>query len=326
MSPQSKFHFRERGGRDNSATCTAQNSPAHYAASAYPGTSSTEAVQQQLDAMSQAVLDMWSTLRTVEVALGNVPTSCSPTTVPSVASLLGPSADSSGGSDGQSEVGTCDIHSLTPPDVVAAVCDRDVRTPHGVGAGVRDINSLTSPGPPSSTAIRLAAAPQVSHPKSIGLQAGTGTSGGFDSSAPLFGSTLAEVGIVLNAARLILESSPSVASVNISAGPAGTIANVSVKMVVNSPQIACASVAAIAKAALLESAASSKSVYVLGYESMPFHSDGHSIGFSSTLAVASCGSSTCWETFQKGCCPRGRKCKWQHPGRDEVQPIRVVFH
>lgn len=316
MSPHPNLHVSERGGRDNSPTC-APKLP-------------QKAVQQQLDVMSQAVLDMWATLRTVEAALSNAPTSCSPTIAPSAASPLGPKVAISGGADAQfvGRVGTHDIISVTSPNVVAAALDNNSLTPQPVGAGVRDINSLTSPGPPSSSAIRLAAVPQVGRPKSIGLQPQPhkSTSAGFDSSPPLLGSTLAEAGIVLIAAKRTLDSTPCVASTKVSTGAAGTIATLSVKMVRNSPPIDCSLAAAIAKSALLEAAVSSQSVYVLGYETIPFHDNGRGIGFSGTLAIVSCGSSTCWDTYQKGSCPRGSKCKWRHPGRDEVQPIRVVFH
>jgi len=138
--------------------------------------------------------------------------------------------------------------------------------------------------------------------------------------------SLQELKSVLGTARHALMTSPSVLDTELTLAAVGTIATLCIQMLPNSPESAYVSVAAIAKAELLEAAAASESVYVLGYEAKPFEDDVGK-GFSTTLAIAprSWECTACWETYQKGVCPRGKKCKWQHPGRDGIQPVRVLF-
>lgn len=138
-------------------------------------------------------------------------------------------------------------------------------------------------------------------------------------------SLAAEHGLVLEDAAEVLDSTPGVLDTKVCrAMTAGTLATLYIRMFQNAEEDSVR-IAAIAKASLLEAAARSQRVYVLGYEATPFVDDALDVGFSGTLAIASWQDSTCWETFQWGYCPRGCTCRWQHPARHEIQPIRVII-
>jgi len=146
----------------------------------------------------------------------------------------------------------------------------------------------------------------------------------------LFGSGVGPIGnaqAVLTSAKHVLDSTPGVVGTTIELAIAGTMATLFVETSPNSEEITCLSVTAISKAALLEAAASTQIVYILGYEATPFKDNVCGTGFAGTLAITpnSRQFRACWDTLKKGLCPRGSKCKWWHPGRDEILPIQVVF-
>jgi len=119
---------------------------------------------------------------------------------------------------------------------------------------------------------------------------------------------------------LMLDSEVEDVDVNFTAE--GTLASVSVTLDGDGASIG--SVISAAKGILLDVAANSQSVYVLGYEAQPFKDVSEST-FMTMLASLpiTWQRSACWETYQMGACPRGKSCKWQHPGKRELQPVRV---
>jgi len=132
-----------------------------------------------------------------------------------------------------------------------------------------------------------------------------------------------EVHTLLASVKQALVCAPGVASVDVKLGPAGTLTTISIKVDSSTPK----SVAmAASKSALLESAANSQSVYVLGYEADPFQEDASGSGFATALATMPTAweCTACWDTYSIGVCPRRKTCKWQHPGRNELQPVRVI--
>merc|ERR1740138_1400096 len=110
--------------------------------------------------------------------------------------------------------------------------------------------------------------------------------------------------------------------VDVHLGVAGTLATMTVTCMMLDKSAAIVA----SKSALLEVAASSKSTYVLGYETKPFQDDADGSGFCCTLASMPVAweCSACWDTYTMGSCPRNRTCKWHHPGRTQLQPVRVV--
>jgi len=134
-----------------------------------------------------------------------------------------------------------------------------------------------------------------------------------------------EVQKVLSLVGQALTLARGVTDVGVNVGPAGTLATITARVDSN---ILKSSVITAAKSAFLEVAATSQSTYVLGYEATPFQDDAAGSGFCAALATmpAALECSACWDTYTMGTCPRKRTCKWQHPGRSELQPVRVVVH
>lgn len=231
------------------------------------------AVQQQLDVMSLAVMDIWSKLSTLESALSHA--------------------------------------SPQPVEL-----DADVRA--------RDANNAEQCDKQDPTqAIWPSVLPSAINPETSGPRVGIHLIKPASKDAD-FAKVATQIISVLAAAAQILDSTPDVLGTKVSGGNAGTLATLSIRMVQKSYEDSIR-ITAIAKAALLEAAARSQNVYVLGYEAIPFVDKPTGTGFSGTLAIAS-GQHCCWDTYQNGFCRRGQKCKWRHPGRHEIQPIQVVAH
>jgi len=135
-----------------------------------------------------------------------------------------------------------------------------------------------------------------------------------------------EVHNLLASVGQILRSAHGVVDVDVKFGPAGTLATITVQVDSSASK---ASVINASKSALLEVAAGSQNTYVLGYEAQPFQEDVGGSCFCTALATlpAAWECSACWDTYSLGFCPRTRsatRCKWQHPGRSDLQPVRVV--
>lgn len=129
----------------------------------------------------------------------------------------------------------------------------------------------------------------------------------------------------LTSIKLRLQSMPEVAAVEVVQGPAGTLATISITLGSKTAQsVQC--VVDASKAAMLELAASSVNTYVLGYEAEPFQESASDTGFFATIATMRDESSACWGLYQTGVCHRRRTCRWQHPGRNDLQPVRVLLH
>lgn len=93
-------------------------------------------------------------------------------------------------------------------------------------------------------------------------------------------------------------------------------------------------VLSLAQRLLLAASATSQRVYVLGYAASPFesmHKDskGHfeEEGFHAALSVVPDDqiNTVCWDTYQKGFCPRPATCCWSHPKECNSMEIRVVL-
>jgi hypothetical protein len=77
----------------------------------------------------------------------------------------------------------------------------------------------------------------------------------------------------------------------------------------------------LAKEALLDAAASSKCIYVMGYcAPKPF--DMRAQGFEATLGAMQVAQSACWHVFKKGFCRHAEDCCKEHPGYQA--PVHVV--
>jgi hypothetical protein len=211
-----------------------------------PDPSVVSAQQQQLEQMSQMVMDLWSKLRSVE---SSIEAKC------------------------RQEAAIAEV-----PSQVAQV-----------------------PAPPQSTSSKLASTAKPFVPTSCGPS---------------------EIQSSLTLVAQQVKSAHGVMDVDVNLGLAGTLATITVTTLM----LDKSAVTTASKSALLEVAERSKSTYVLGYETTPFQDNPDGSGFFCTFASMPVAweCSACWDTYTMGFCPRKRTCKWQHPGRTELQPVRVV--
>lgn len=239
-----------------------------------------EEAQQQLDVMSQTLIDLWSTISSLEAKIADPPAP-SPANVPANA-------------------GT---RALASESVGEAATSANLAKNQGEKQNSQLVAKKSSPRKGKLSKVDAKARLYRNSPGSGG-----------------------DIDIVLASVRKVLDSTPGVVGTELVLGTAGNITNMYVGMLPNASVSMQASVISTAKTTFLEAAACSNNVYVLGYEATPFEDIPSGTGFAATLATVSTSQcSACWETYQQGVCPRGKTCKWKHPGRDQMQPIRVIF-
>lgn len=128
---------------------------------------------------------------------------------------------------------------------------------------------------------------------------------------------------VLSSFKQLLKLAHGVADAQIESGKAGTLTTIAITS--DASVASVSEIIAKAKLLLLESAANSQSVYVMGYEAEPFKDKSRSecVAMLAFMPVE-WQRAACWDIYQKGKCHRGKACKWQHPGKRQLQPIRIV--
>jgi len=136
-----------------------------------------------------------------------------------------------------------------------------------------------------------------------------------------FQSQRQEVSDAIAAATLALQGSQVVSDVKVTPG-SGNAVSIDGEVVGTGAQVSFTMKEALqsAKDALLTFAASSQNTYVMGYEQTPFkdwveHGSPMTCGFSATIGIvpAEHQDTACWDTYQKGFCPRPATCRWCHP-------------
>jgi len=250
-----------------------------------------EQVQQQLEEMSQKVMSLWSKLRSAEEPLASA--SSNPTANP----------QQSWGVAVAVPVVWMPTKQMSPAQWNPYMMPRAMQVP-------------AAPSPPQSIAGSSRSSMSRTH---LGAQQLDGRAHRFtpnSKSADVFHTLLASVKECLLLAQ-------GVVGVEVHSGAVGTLTTVSILIDPNGATIA--SVVDAAKTLFLEAAANSDTVYVMGYEAEPFTSLSDAM-FATMLACCPIPwhHSACWDTYQYGACPRGKSCKWQHPGKRELQPVRVT--
>lgn len=81
------------------------------------------------------------------------------------------------------------------------------------------------------------------------------------------------------------------------------------------------------KTALLQAAERTQSAYILGYSTRPFK-DISALSFKTWIALLPIEHQdiACWESFEKGFCPRGGSCCWCHPHRSSMVQLTVTLN
>jgi len=83
---------------------------------------------------------------------------------------------------------------------------------------------------------------------------------------------------------------------------------------------------ALVKDALLDSAKHSENTYIVGYDAQPFHNlDPWSFSANVACMPKTHQDTACWDTYEKGVCPRCSTCRWDHPsGVDQMRVIVMI--
>lgn len=83
----------------------------------------------------------------------------------------------------------------------------------------------------------------------------------------------------------------------------------------------------LAKDAFLAFTAGSPNTFILGYSTPSPFKDLCNSGFSCSIAVvpAEHQATACWDTYQKGFCPRLATCRWCHPSDGDLTTVRVIL-
>jgi len=137
--------------------------------------------------------------------------------------------------------------------------------------------------------------------------------------------------LVLTAAQASLSGHPKLTNVHMSDGSLGGTTRISASYKKHSITV-CELVKALSvvKMALLDAAAKSTETYILGYEKNPFidHLATGPAGFNTKLGAvpAMQEDTTCWDTYQKGYCPRQSTCRWCHPCESDFANVVVILN
>lgn len=151
------------------------------------------------------------------------------------------------------------------------------------------------------------------------------------SKARMFESVMSlprDMNCVLTAAHAALASSPGVFNVKTSDARLGGTTTIIGSYARGSLQVfELVKTLSIVKMMLLDAAANSENTYVMGYQEQPFTQIGQE-GFSCKLASVPAlqEKMTCWDTFQKGYCPRPRTCRWCHPSEEGMAKVIVMLN
>jgi len=134
-----------------------------------------------------------------------------------------------------------------------------------------------------------------------------------------------ECATVIGAAKIALLNCPNVTNVKADDCQMGSLTTI-VAETLRADGADTKKVLNLIKTSLLQAAADSSNAYVLGYTQTPFK-DLLGCGFKATIGVVrpECADSVCWDTYQKGFCPRRATCRWVHPEDSELMNLRVVI-
>jgi hypothetical protein len=133
--------------------------------------------------------------------------------------------------------------------------------------------------------------------------------------------------LVITAAHASLAASPKILNVDVFEGALGSTTTIVGSIKKGSlGKRAAQQCLGIVQTALLDAAKHSEDTYVIGYNATPFMQLGWS-GFSAQLGSvpATQADATCWDTYQRGYCPRRSTCRWCHPQDKEVIKLVVML-
>jgi len=140
------------------------------------------------------------------------------------------------------------------------------------------------------------------------------------------GLPLGEAGLIVMALQRALSMGKGVTNVEMSKG--GGVGSTIAFIAQTAEGASAGPVIGAAKAAIFAASALSSTVYLVGYLANPFQ-DRYEVrctGFKVTLGFVprALEDSVCWDTIQKGFCPRRSTCRWCHPSESELVKLSVM--
>lgn len=134
--------------------------------------------------------------------------------------------------------------------------------------------------------------------------------------------------MVLMAAQTALRGCPKITNVQMTQGTFGGTTTIVGNYAKGSLQVfELVKTLATVKMALLDAANESTNTYIMGYLKTPFSNVGAN-GFSGKIGSVSAmqEDTTCWDSYQKGFCPRQSTCRWCHPADHDLVKIVVMLN
>jgi len=258
--------------------------------------------EQQIEKMSKRVMEIWDSLRNVETPGGSAPSSSTDASPDNVGEVL--------------------LACLLEEGASAPSSTTD-GSPHNVGVAANAWAWMPVPVHVSaawSPSCMVQAPAESVYRTPLKAQRLDGKAALFK---PACKPGCSHAHSVLASVKHTLMLLPGVTTVELQSGAEGTLTTLSIQL---DPEVSTVeTVIEASKHVLLEAAENSETTYIMGYEAEPFK-DMSEFTFATMLAACptTWQRSACWETYQQGLCPRGKACKWQHPGKRELQPVRVT--
>lgn len=130
-----------------------------------------------------------------------------------------------------------------------------------------------------------------------------------------------EVMVLIANAVAVLSGDKDIVDVQVHDGGMGGTTMIVAKSASKSPDALW--ILSLVKDALLDSAEQSENTYILGYGAQAFNNlDPLSFSCNIGCVPASHQNTACWDTYEKGFCPRCSTCRWDHPA--ETDTMRVI--
>jgi len=133
-----------------------------------------------------------------------------------------------------------------------------------------------------------------------------------------------EVSSVLRSVARAVTFSPlgKVKNVQVMEGTMGSSSAINIEVMPSYVPGDAQGLCALVKSSLLDAAAQSENVYLVGYLANPFCAVGEA-SFRATIAKVPDEDNACWDFYQKGFCPRPSSCRWYHPEGVDLMTILV---
>jgi len=134
----------------------------------------------------------------------------------------------------------------------------------------------------------------------------------------------AEVAALISSAVEVLSSGNDIINVQVNNGGMGGTTVIIGESSSTNPDVSFTFT--LVKDALLNQSERSENSYILGYGAQPF-TNLDSLSFSANIGCLPDAqyNSACWDTYEKGFCPRCSTCRWYHPSKFDSMRVIVMI-